>query len=473
MLEPQCGLVALKTRDIFMVKKEQIVQVNINLQKWVELGEKVQVILQVVEDKENLSEIIKGVITNYREKNDDDLEKVKKYKIISDDLKIKFTTKQNSEKSKPITTINFEPLQTEREVVQQRIEKLNTDRNEITVDKVTPEMLSLFADFIYHQQALTNIELLIDHYAEQLAHHLKDASNADCALEYISDVERVTILIKNKLHWPQMYIHRPCFTNDSWMSEYAIHAFPFKEEDNVRKYEVHFPFVWVTKGNIVYEGLLTLLQEYNENLESIYWIPTLPKTDIPTEIRALVTKTPMPSTCMTNEIPQQLSQVIPLGINNVLYYAGKSEILYFQCENEIITKQVTTGLQKIELDYDCKFMYPENAEEFSIDVMTDDIQYKFVPKTMVHKKEQETEQKDNIDKNGFLNLKFTTYLLYATYVFLTLSVTGCFIWNIRSLRCLFLCIQKHCTRRREQANSQTVANITPSAPIVTYMFQSV
>jgi hypothetical protein len=461
---------AFKTKKVFMVTEEQELQVNIKLKAWKELGLKVSVVLEkIFSFNDDQPEAEKGLIQILHRKSKVNHEKVKAFAIISERLQTEFTEKQNNETSGHLMTIEFEPLQTEREVLQPRIEKLYTGRNQLILPShVTAEILSSLTDFVYHQQALTNLELVIDHYAEQIAHHVHEAAAEECPLDSNPGVDWVTSLINKNLHWPDMTIQRPCFYTDSWVTEFAIHAFPFQQDENNQKNELTISRVWVTKGNLVYNGIPELLQEYDEALHNIFWIPAVSGEEIPVDVRSIVTETPNTQECRSEVIADnQPGQVLPLGKSEVMFYTSKAAVLYFNCGPLSLTKGVETGIIHVRLDSDCKFMYPSKAEIINIDVTTAEIQYKYVP---IPAASEEQEKNDIIGK--YLTNK---YLIYAACVAATLSITGCLIWNIKSLRCIFSCLLKRCNQRsqqdRQEPRQQAIQYSAPSAPMITYAFQ--
>jgi hypothetical protein len=477
---PQCGLMAFETRQFFKVQQEQTVQVNVKLKLWKDLGLKVHVLVEKFFSFDVQTEPGKTLIPIFRSKSSINQEKIKEFVVTAEKVKENFKINQESVTDSSISTINFEPLQTEREVMQPRIEKLFTDHTQITTAAhVTSDILSLIADFIYHQQALTNVELMIDHYAEQIAYHLHDAATAECRLDLSPGVDWVIILIKHKLHWPAMSIKRPCFLNDSWITEFSIHAFPFQKDDEVQVTILDVSLVWMTQTKVLYEGISELLQEYDDELQDVYWISTLPGTEVSTDVRSTISEVPAAQLCKSEILlHDQKNQVLPLGTTAILYYASTDSILYFYCGSQIITKSVNMGLIEIQTERDCKFVYPKDAEVIDIDVKTDNVVYKYVPILTVSNSTTSKVDRDSpAAEDDVFNLNFKTYLLYGVYAFLTLGVTGCCIWNVRSLRCIFRCIQKSCSRRsdsrNEQSNSipQQLTYSAPSSPVVTYAFQ--
>jgi hypothetical protein len=272
-----------------------------------------------------------------------------------------------------------------------------------------------------------------------------------------------------------MTIRRPCLSPNNWITEYVIHPFPFYVNTDLHVTKLDVSQVWVTKTNpIIYPAVTDLLQEYNDEIPNLFWLPTISNYDVPAIITKLILQTSAMKECPNNQPDVSTdSQILPLGSDQVLFYVrAQEDTLYFKCQGQLIKKQLTTGLWHFQMLRTCRFQYPNTAKIVEIDVDTSMIKYKYV----ISPNETEHSTDKNKKLESFLDNPLFTYLLYSFCAILGLGTSLCIIWNMKAMRCIFrFCYQRCCTQR-EQPSPTVNYTAAPKpatniAPIVTYAFQ--
>jgi hypothetical protein len=425
-INPHCGLVALPTRQFYVISQEITLTAQLNVTSWKSLFRKCKSFLtRALTHWKALSPKSPAVQQAISHGTMFDNHYI--YLLNQLSLFPQLTTLFPGE-----IALTIEPYATLRENLQAQFANLNAQ----TPDTTNVPLV---------ERVFTAIETLL-HVPYLLMPAFPDIVNLLLRNHPVcfptTSHHTISTILHEQFTWPNFSHQIPCLSDDSRVQEYVIKAFPTAASLYQTAPYVETPIIW---KNLVTHHLLaghnSSLLSYTPLSTTVFRLPVLQDLAIPDIIRLLISA-PHPATtnrCPLNIPSSLLPQVIILNHTSLLYMpswqdATTHHALIFLCNAQRVTFTIKHVLQHISLGQNCQFSAPADS------IIEQHVLFNGTQPLYLSVHLQPTPHSDKTElsietKGKTLTMSANKYFMYAIYAF---SGTGAFA----ILYCMRTCIFK-------------------------------